>query len=1326
MKPPILRFTLFVMMIYLTCGALNPAVAASPPSGGNGTHFCGVTDSQSNKRFSDQFPGRRYARTSAANLDVGEPRTVRLIYFLPNDWSYRADSVQEMKDGIRAVQTFYAEQMEAHGYGKVTFRVETDSQGEPMVHPVDGQHPDRYYLDNRSSPVIDEIRQVFDLDANIYFILAGRHVVVDGHVFGGWSSKNGGYGVLNSEVFWPVLAHELGHAFGLAHDFRNNDYIMSYGEQNQLSTCAAEFLSVHPYFNPDTPIEEGPPPTIELISPRTYTADSKSIPVQLKVSDPDGIHHVFLHVIHPNIGTTVKACHGLTGEKDAIVQFDYDGIIPSAHRPSYSTSFFNPLIHPISVTAVDIFGNLSWADFTLFPETLQPLTKISGDNQRGLPNAPLPVPFAVDVRDVNDGSGRQGVWVTFTVTVGGGMFSAERVMTDFQGRAKSTLTLGPSMGTNTVEVSAEGITVTFNAVAENIPLSIPDPNLRAAIEKNLKKTPGTSITSAEMATLTKFSVYHASISNLTGLESATNLVLLALERNLISDISTVASLNYLTYLSLERNLISDISAVAGLNYLRFLNLGSNLISDISAVSGLTNLTSLNLEGNSISDISAVADLTNLAYLNLYDNNISNISAVVGLTNLTSLFLGFNSISDLSPLVANTGLGSRNEVDVRGNPLSYQSIHTHIPTLQSRGVTVKFDNRTPTLPLRISGDDQQGTSGEALSQPFVVEVRDQNGEAFAGVPVVFTVTEGGSTLSSTSTMTDANGRAQSTLTLGSNPGTNTVEVSVAGISQTAVFSAETTPPLPIPTTLEYISGDNQSGLTGEALSHPFVVEVQDENGDPLEGVTVTFVVGTGGGALSDTSVDTGADGLAQSTLTLGSDPGTNTVEVSVEGIAEMVTFTALAEIEFNLSVPAGISLIHVPLNVTSIDGAAKTIESIADLYDVLGGASKVTFLITYDSQAQEWRSYFGPSDTGTPADRALTDDTGIIAGMITPTSIRLRGGPLGTDGSSSITLNQGLNLVGLPLKDSRVNRVSDLFALDRIGGNVPVIILTDDGEFKAVGQADDPGDIAITGGQAFIMTAQRTETVTISGDGWYNSLGIAAAPPVGDADLHSPLTGLQVKDTTPVLALRGSIVDEEMGTNRTGFRVIVKNLSTGRAVAAVTKDENYSRSDKRKSGRVGYQVTVVDVETGRASTIGDNLEISVRSLDPSIGVEPLRYTVTAEDVKQSLIQLPTLVTYEIPAETQLLANYPNPFNPETWIPYRLAEDAFVRLTIYDGSGQIVRTLEVGHRITAVYEDRSKAVYWDGRNQVGEQVASGVYFYTLTAGDYSATRKMVILK
>ena len=98
----------------------------------------------------------------------------------------------------------------------------------------------------------------------------------------------------------------------------------------------------------------------------------------------------------------------------------------------------------------------------------------------------------------------------------------------------------------------------------------------------------------------------------------------------------------------------------------------------------------------------------------------------------------------------------------------------------------------------------------------------------------------------------------------------------------------------------------------------------------------------------------------------------------------------------------------------------------------------------------------------------------------------------------------------------------------------------------------------------------------------------------------------------------------------------------------------------------------------------------------------------------------------PDKTALLKNYPNPFNPETWIPYRLAEDAFVTLTIYDGVGRVVRTLDVGHRIAGVYESQSKAIHWDGRNEAEEQVASDLYFYHLSAGDFSATRKMVILK
>ena len=100
--------------------------------------------------------------------------------------------------------------------------------------------------------------------------------------------------------------------------------------------------------------------------------------------------------------------------------------------------------------------------------------------------------------------------------------------------------------------------------------------------------------------------------------------------------------------------------------------------------------------------------------------------------------------------------------------------------------------------------------------------------------------------------------------------------------------------------------------------------------------------------------------------------------------------------------------------------------------------------------------------------------------------------------------------------------------------------------------------------------------------------------------------------------------------------------------------------------------------------------------------------------------------ETPETTALLPNYPNPFNPETWIPYHLAKDADVTLHIYAVNGTLVRTLALGHQAAGMYQNRSRAAYWDGKNAFGEKVASGVYFYTLTAGDFTATRKMFIRK
>ena len=320
-----------------------------------------------------------------------------------------------------------------------------------------------------------------------------------------------------------------------------------------------------------------------------------------------------------------------------------------------------------------------------------------------------------------------------------------------------------SIDTHIPALQGRGVTVEFDNVVD-----IPDSNLRNAIAVALSKAAGDTITTSDMATLTHLTAVLSKISDLTGLEHAINLTKLDLTANSISDISAVAGLTNLRSLDLNQNLISDISALAGLTNLRALNLNwssisdfsmlaglinltwldlswnsisdtsvlagltkltrlyldQNLISDFSVLAGLINLTKLDLTANSISDISVLAGLINLTKLDLTANSISDISAVAGLTKLTRLYLDRNSISDLSVLVPNAGLGSGDTVNVKGNPLSAVSIDTHIPALQSRGVTVSFDDRAHPALLKISGDNQHGIPSASLSQPFVIEVRDE--------------------------------------------------------------------------------------------------------------------------------------------------------------------------------------------------------------------------------------------------------------------------------------------------------------------------------------------------------------------------------------------------------------------------------------------------------------------------------------------------------------------------------------------------------------------------------------------------------------------------
>ena len=1449
MKKQLLRFALYPIITYFICGTLNPAVAASQPSVGRGTHFCGVIDYPSNRQHSDQYPNRRYARTAAANLDVGEPRTIRMIYFLPNDRPYRADVVQKMKDEIRTVQNFFADQMGAHGYGNKTFRLETDSQGALLVHRVDGQYPDSHYLYRTEDTVFAEIERKFDVMQNIYSIVIDNSINEirwgegrQASGFGGRLGKNGGLVLHSGEFGWQTLAHHMGHAFGLWHDFSDGAYIMSYGPgRNRLSPYYTEYLSVHPYFNPEIPLEAGQTSTMEFISPRTYPAGSENVSIRLKVSDSEGLYQVLLLLRtrpgRPGAGSIeVKAGRGFMGEKDAIVEFDYDGVTPS----DKFTSLSNPAAHRIHVQTVDTAGNVSQEYFVLAKISPYHIASLEGhtgavhsmsfssdgktlasgayDNMVKLWNVELGTNIAIfpggrSMSFSSDGTTLASAWkdtvklwdvttqqviatlshTSFVHSVSfssnGGIlasgledgtiklwnietkesittleghtdrvhsvsFSADGTLLvsgsddnriklwDIKTKENITTLEGHTAGFRSVVFSPDGRTLASGSSDKTVKLwDVATESNFAALEGHLGWISSVSFSSdgvilasaggwdntinlwevttgANFATLGSTSGFHSvSFSDdgrilAAGTKEGT-VELWDTSGWLEARLEVVVEID-IPDSDLRAAIATALGAPVGVSIVRGhlenltrLEASNANISDLTGLEFATNLTTLELgpervanewrNSNAVKDLSPLAGLTRLTWLHLPINSISDISAVANLSDLTWLNLSHNHISDLSPLVANTGLGKGDKVYVRGNPLSYLSIHTHIPTLKRRGVTVEFDNRTLTSPLKISGDDQQGTPGTALERPFVVEVRDAGGSAFEGVPVTFTVTAGGGALSATRVTTDRNGRAESTLTLGPIPGTNTVTVSVAGIQEGQTFNAEG---IGVPKTLEIVSGDDQEGLPGAALDNPFVVEVRNQSDKPLPDAQVTFSVTGGGGTLSATSVTTDSNGRAESTLTLGPNPGTNTVTVSVTGIQAEQTFTAEGiRIPKTLEIISGKDQEGSPAtaleNLFVVEVRDQTHKPLPDAqvtFSVTGGGGTLSATsVTTDSNGRaESTLTLGPN----PGTNTVTVSvTGIQAEqMFTAEGIRI---PL------AFWIISGDKQQGLPGEALAKPFVVEV--RDRSGEPLPGVLVT----FSVT-----------SGGGTLSVTSATTES-----GGRAKSI-LTLGPNPGTNTVEVGVTGIQEKQTVSAIAELPAIPQD---VNRDD----VVNILDLVLVASDLGDEGADlMADVNGDGVVNIlDLVLVAGAFGDVAAPASDTQALAMLTAADVGqwwaqAQTLDLPDTAS--REGVLVLEQLLAVLAPKETILLPNYPNPFNPETWIPYQLAENASVTLTIHDTTGVVVRRLDLGHRFAGYYTDRGKAAHWDGRNESGEPVASGVYFYQLATPSFRQIRRMVILK
>ena len=277
-------------------------------------------------------------------------------------------------------------------------------------------------------------------------------------------------------------------------------------------------------------------------------------------------------------------------------------------------------------------------------------------------------------------------------------------------------------------------------------------------------------------------------------------------------------------------------------------------------------------------------------------------------------------------------------------------------------------------------------------------------------------------------------------------------------------------------------------------------------------------------------------------------------------------------------------------------------------------------------------------------------------------------------------------------------------------SIPTVVNDNFVTFATTTFADESNGDGMLATITFEVVAIKVSTVRLSNVVLTNNLGESAKPIIADAEIIQP----QQRDED---------VNEDGTVDITDLMLVASNFDkTGENAADVNDDGIVNIVD----------LTLVAAAIGNADAVAPALwNVNSDDMLPRATVtawlQEARQLNSADPTFQrGVLVLESLLKVLTPKDTALLPNYPNPFNPETWIPYQLAEPAEVSISVYAADGKLVRTLDLGHQPIDIYHQRNRAAHWNGCNEFGEPVASGVYFYTLKAGEFSATRKMLIKK
>ncbi len=295
---------------------------------------------------------------------------------------------------------------------------------------------------------------------------------------------------------------------------------------------------------------------------------------------------------------------------------------------------------------------------------------------------------------------------------------------------------------------------------------------------------------------------------------------------------------------------------------------------------------------------------------------------------------------------------------------------------------------------------------------------------------------------------------------------------------------------------------------------------------------------------------------------------------------------------------------------------------------------------------------------------------------------------------NVTLTKGLNMLSLPLASPTPMTAKSLAG---IAGATMVIALDVENQRFIGWTPGAPNDgFAIEGGQGYIVNVPETRNFAFVGSRWENQTEVAAAPSAVSKEAWAFVVSghLDGKSTFD------------------GYQVIVRNLRTNNTITTSVQG-NY------------FAAATADLARKSVVQVGDVIEMRVIGPGGNAELQPLSFKVTPENLANAFLSV-KLDSVGKPMQNQLLQNYPNPFNPETWIPYQLSQDSPVSVSIYDTTGKLIRSLSIGFQSAGFYNSRERAAYWDGKNTLGESVASGIYFYQLTTPSFQQTRRLVIVK